>query len=166
VNLQGLLPAHDVVDIAVAGATWLSAIADYPTQAAPNFNAAREMNALIVRLGANDLIGGVSAATMQTRALSYFALARATGFKVIPCTITPAIPAVYTAPIEAERTTWNTWVRSLGPATIDGLLDLDAIPELQDPTDLDYFDADGWHTWGPLANPLIASAALTSINAL
>lgn len=161
-NLQALVGAWQVSDIAAAGATWTSALAEFPTQAAPLYDAQRDKNVLIVRLGANDLLGTPSLATLQARAQAYYDLAVATGFQPIVSTITAAIPAVYDAPKEAVRVAWNAWALTQFPA----VLDLAGAPQFQDPTDLDYFDPDGWHTWGPLAQPLIASLALAKINSL
>lgn len=149
-NLEVLLPDWVVRDIAKAGDTTASANAQYSYQAFPYYNSARQNNVYAYRLGTNDLLFSESAADIQTRFQAGCEQARATGFAVMAFTITPA--TAFSGAQEAIRVAVNDFIRN--GDFWDYLIDLANTPEFQDPSDPDYYD--GVHTWGPLANPLIA----------
>ena len=100
---------------------------------------------LISHGGESELLQGYSARALADTIQGYIAARRAAGFDVI---VVPTIPpsTALTAQQDAERRTFNEGLRRGYFRTIgaDVLVDVAAIPELQDPADRRYFQ-DGVH---------------------
>jgi hypothetical protein len=103
---------------AVPGWTLGQMITDYPVHVKPRFNSSRpgtRGNALFVAGATNDMAFGTLTA-LQVEALyqSYCAQALADGFWVIACTVLPRSDTQNSirSTFEADRTTFNTWLRA------------------------------------------------------
>jgi hypothetical protein len=164
VNLAALLPAWQVSDVALGGARLADIITDFPTQVLPLFDARRERNIILLRIGTNDILDSSSAAYILAGITTYCGMAIAAGFKIIVGTITTATVAHYTAPMQTVRGTVNSGIlsNSIGATAI---WDVAALPQLADPTDLTWY-TDGLHCITASSNSLIAASALSAMNAL
>lgn len=115
---------------------------------------------LFVWFCTNDLAGGTSAADCYTSLLSYWAAARADGFKVIAFTIPPRADAAFSAADETERQALNSSI--LGDATkYDAVVD--AATLFPNPNDLTYFNADKVHL-NSTGNATLAAYINSNIN--
>ena len=165
--------------VAVGGQTLAQRITAYPTDVAPKYRANADRNVLTIFAGTNDIYfmslgdGGESlqdpediAGIVITRLQSYAALANATGWDTVVCTIPPRDfdgfggydPDPYDlSPIIEEV---NVWLRANWSDHFDRLADLAADARLDDENDSTYFDADKIHlnaTGAAVAGALIAA---------
>jgi lysophospholipase L1-like esterase len=96
----------------------------------------------IVFLGTIDLGSGTTAATTLTNLQSIWSRIRTNqAGKVIAFTIAPRNDTGWTAPKEAARVSLNTQIRA-SSANYDALIDIDLIPNLTDPNNTTYYQAD------------------------
>lgn len=116
---------------------------NYATDDAPYYNAATT-NTFVILGGTNDIQGGATDAQVATSMQGICVKARATGFRIGVCTITSRNDAPWTGPMEAYRVAFNTWLRANYATFADVLIDYDAIPETQSPSNTTYFQ-DGLH---------------------
>jgi lysophospholipase L1-like esterase len=93
---------------------------------------------LLVWIGANDYATPLSAFTQDLTA--YWQKRRAAGYKIIAFTV---LPRGDKSPL--EQVAMNDWIRDNWKSYCDGLVDVAVVPELQDPTNLDYFNKDEIH---------------------
>lgn len=92
--------------------------------------------------GTADLNNGATAATTLTNLQSIWARIRNNqAGKVIAFTIAPRNDTGWTAPKEAERVSLNSQIRS-SSANYDALIDIDLIPNLTNPNNTTYYQAD------------------------
>lgn len=110
------------------------------------FNAGLAKNLLVAHWGANDILGGVSAATLTTRLATYVTATRAAGFDVFIGTVLPS--TAYDGTMETVRTTYNDNVRSGAVAGGYTVADYANIPEMMNPANPTYY-ADGIHPTSP-----------------
>jgi lysophospholipase L1-like esterase len=96
----------------------------------------------LVFYGTIDLANGATAATTLTNLQSIWSRIRTNqAGKVIAFTIAPRDDTGWTAPKEAERVSLNTQIRA-SSANYDALIDIDLIPNLTDPNNTTYYQAD------------------------
>lgn len=146
-----------VRNVAYSGQNLLTEITDEAdVQIDPYWDAAYTSNVLVVLAGINDFHDNpaTDAADLQTGLTAYVAARKAAypALQVIVCTITACDPAngYITVGQQTERTNFNTWLRANWSTTVDadGLCDLDAIPEMADPTDDTYYHDIGGGDFG------------------
>lgn len=110
-----------VANLAVPSQT----LADMNTDAATQIDAllvGGAQNTILVWGGVNDCVQSADAATIQSRLSTYWAARRASGWRVIAATITPA--SSLSGAQNTVREAVNTWIRAQG-ASYDALVDLD-----------------------------------------
>lgn len=128
----------------------------YATDTAPYYNATNA-NTLVIEGGTNDIwTHGRVLADLQALVQSIAAKANTTGFKRVVATI-PRRADVVNSTFEGIRTSYNTWLRANYSGFAERLWDLDLIPELSDPNNATYFDADKLH-WTGAANLIVADS--------
>ncbi|TXN43594.1 GDSL-type esterase/lipase family protein [Methylobacterium sp. WL7] len=154
---------------AYVGDTLAHALAQYDQQDAPKFNAST-INTISILGGINDILSNGSTDTaLRTVVTQYVAKAKATGFVVVLCTLTP-VGTGFAASVNATQqgyvTAYNAWLRA-NYRTIgaDYLVDFAAIPEAQDPASTTYYQ-DQLHPKAPLAALMAAKWQSTLAAAL
>ena len=115
--------------------------------------------ALVMNGGQSDLWDGESGAQVYAEEVAYAAAARAAGFDVVVA-IT-ICPGQYSEAEEAARLEHNDLLLADASGGFDAVVDVAALPELADPTDLTYYDALGIH-WTE-AGAQIAADALAPV---
>ncbi len=95
---------------------------------------------LPVWIGAND--GTTPISTFTKDLAFYWQERRAAGFKIIAFTV---LPQGEERAFEKTQVAMNDWIRANWASYCDGLVDVAAAPELQDPTNLIYFNKDKVH---------------------
>ena len=95
---------------------------------------------MLVWIGANDQAMPISTFTKDLE--FYWQECRAAGFKIIAFTV---LPRGDKTAYENTRVAINDWIRTNQANYCDGLADVAAAPELQDPTNLIYFNKDQVH---------------------
>lgn len=83
-------------------------------------------NIIVALAGTNDLYNGRTAVQLLADLTAYVAAAKALGHRVIVGTIAPRSDAPWTAPMETQRTAYNTALRATH-AGADGFVDVDTI---------------------------------------
>src|SRR5690606_10717173 len=86
--------------------------------------AAFPRDAVVFWAGTNDFYFEAGQATVRTRYQNYCAARRAAGWKVIAATLLPRQDAGVPAGHEAERTSFNAWLREGWPGFADALADV------------------------------------------
>jgi hypothetical protein len=124
------------------GTTWATRTVNADRRVDPLVRAVNGTRTLIDAGGTSDIDNGMTAAAILADAEAYWTARRSAGFDlIIACTVPPI--AGYSAPELAVRSTLNGSI--LASSVPDAVVDWTAIPELEDPTDTDYFDPDGIH---------------------
>lgn len=124
---------------------------DYSDYVLPYFSAARKTNILILAAGTNDLANANDLNDMLTRYYSLLDSARATGYKVVACTILPRSNAGMVAGLagfETTRAAFNADIVKNWAMHADALADVAAIPGMGAAGDSDntkYYSADKIH---------------------
>lgn len=119
---------------------------DFSTEIAPQFRSQLSRNICVAWGGVNDAVASADAATIYSRLQTYWAAARAAGYKVIACTEIDAQSAALNA-VNWHSTLYpalNTLIKS-DASLYDALADLGADSRLQDATNTTYFNADKLH---------------------
>lgn len=130
-----------VHNIGIAGQTTAQIIAGFPTTGALCYDRSKSKNIYMVWEGTNSLFFGASAATTIADLQTLWALARATGYKVVAMTILPRSNVGTPVTFEADRQTVNTWIRANG-SLYDALADCAAnttIGDAGDETNATYY---------------------------
>lgn len=111
--------------------------------------------------GTNDIEDGDSASTIYGRLTTYATAMRAAGIKVVVGTIMDRTWDNNGAAKDAVRLTINSWIRSQGTDSFDGVVDFETNANLRDSTNTTYFMNDAIHpNAGGIATmaPMIAAA--------
>ncbi|CAM3180171.1 SGNH/GDSL hydrolase family protein [Methylobacterium mesophilicum] len=168
-KLIGASAGIPVMNDAYVGDTLANAFAKYDQQDAPKFNGS-SLNTISILGGINDILSNGSTDVVLRDVITQFvAKAKATGFVVVLCTLTPVgtkFAASVTAAQQGYVTAYNAWLRanylSIGA---DYLVDFAAIPEAQDPASTTYYQ-DQLHPMAPLAALMAAKWRSTLAAAL
>ncbi len=125
-----------------ASTTWSPAQYNGP---ASMYNGSLSKNIFICWLGTNDITSGYTAAQIQTAIRAITDPARAAGFKVVGCTITPRGDALWTGTpgFETVRTTLNTNLKA--DTNFDAVVDLASVSQLTNPANGTYYHSDQLH---------------------
>ena len=118
--------------------------------------------ALVMNGGQSDLWDGESGAQVYAEEVAYAAAARAAGFDVVVA-IT-ICPGQYSEAEEAARLEHNDLLLADASGGFDAVVDVAALPELADPTDLTYYDALGIH-WTEAGAQIAADAVAPVLQA-
>lgn len=155
-TLTGVCAATSV---AVSGQRLAAMDTNYAANVAPLFNTTRSSVAIMG--GTNDIgFDGATDLTLRTYIQSYAAKARATGFKIYPITILSRNDASWNGTKEGYRAAFNSWLKANFASFADGVIDLDSVPESQDPSNLTYYQ-DGLHPTDALDRLLAAKMQST-----
>lgn len=132
-----------VENVSVGGTTY--AQREVTASARVDWRASRFTRAVLLDVGGqSDLLASMSAAAVLTDMETYATNRRAAGFDiVVTATVPPAGAAWYTGPQNVQRLALNALIRA--SSVFDAVADLALRPELQDPTDTAYFEADELH---------------------
>jgi lysophospholipase L1-like esterase len=136
------------------GTTAAQLLTNYPPGAGRNI--------AVFWMGTNDLLGaGRSAVQTETAIRNYCTTLRAGGYKVVVCTLQD----ITTKTAEVIATNALITANALTVPYADAIADLGAQPELQDCTDLTYFNADQVHLTdaGYAVVTSVVDAAIASI---
>ena len=106
-------------------------------------------NIIVALAGTNDLYNGRTAVQLLADLTAYVAAAKALGHRVIVGTVAPRSDAPWTAPMETQRTVYNTALRATH-AGADGFVDVDAINPAR--------QADGVH-WTDVGTAAVVTGA-------
>lgn len=124
-------------------------------------------NNIVIWIGTNDITGSAAGQGTATFAFlnTYVNAVIASGWKPIVLTMIPwKVPAPQAAQFAIELAIYNNLIKnSLNAYT--SIIDLDVHPELMNPLDGTYFQADGIHLL-PAANTIIGSDIATVLNTL
>jgi lysophospholipase L1-like esterase len=138
-------------NIATGGEGIAAMLAEFPTQALP---LGPGENRLFLWAGRNDLPAG-DAEYLTSRLREYWKRARQAGYKVAAFTIVPAAYEETQTAIAATRKQVNEFIRN-SRDEYDWLIDVDSLPQLSNPKNLQFFLPDGVHLTAT-AGQLIAS---------
>lgn len=156
------------INNAQTGQTLAQMATNYASRCAPMYSASNSKNVLLIFGGTNDIAANVSAATAFSSLLTYAAAARATGYKVIVGTMlarTQGFSGGQTAGgFETARQTFNASIASDALTHWDGVADFAAVPNMNDATNLTYWNAGGIHP-NDAGNTLLAPVASAAVNA-
>lgn len=108
----------------------------------PLYSAGNTTNVVVTNGGVNDLPTRTDV-QIEGDIQTYCSARQAAGWKVIVCTIPPALTV--TGANETKRVAVNSWIRSNYGSWADKLADLDNDARLQNPSDTTYFDTQGVH---------------------
>lgn len=148
------------VSIGVAGQTTAQMSADFSSQVAPLLNSQLSKNILICWEGTNDIYNGANTSTAYNDLVNYCNLGKTAGYNVILGNILPrqnvGVPAGFEATrvavnnlLNADFSTSTASTRVKAPTSgvtyADFMVQLDQNPQLQDPTNATYFNADKVH---------------------
>jgi len=137
----------------------------------PWFSTERAKNILIVAAGTNDLAGGYNLQDLLDRYYGLADSARATGWKVVACTVLPrsdATLALGLAGFESERKAFNADIVAHWAAHADALADVAAIPGMGAAGDSDnpaYYSLDKIHPLGT-GHALLEPVYLAAVKSL
>jgi hypothetical protein len=141
--IQHRWPSNPFKLTAVRGTTYLQRMETAPERVVVHAKMT-PCTLLVRRGGESDMLNGAEATEIAQRVKTYIAARRDAGFDVV---VVPTIPpTTYATPAnDQQRRLYNDLLRrSFRSLGIDVLVDLAAIPELQDPTDARWF-YDGAH---------------------
>ncbi len=141
--IQNRWPSNPFKLTAVRGTTYLERMETAPQRVDVHADMT-PCTLLVSHGGESDLLQGAQAAEVAQRVKTYLAARRAAGFDVV---VVPTIPpTTYMTPAnDQQRVLFNDLLRrSFRSLGIDVLVDVAAIPELQEPTDTRWF-SDGAH---------------------
>jgi lysophospholipase L1-like esterase len=136
--LRGTLGAgYSVYNLGISGDTiaGINSRGIFTTREATFYNGSAPRNILVQAAGINDLIGGSS--TLQTDYAAYCATARAAGYLIIACTVSPG-PST-------NPSSFNTWLRGNFGTFADALCDIAADSRMATVSDATYFNPDQLH---------------------
>jgi lysophospholipase L1-like esterase len=117
--------------------------------------------------GANDIGGGASAATTWQRYQDYVTAFKAAnpGVRIIGFTLIDIKDGINPSLTDAKRAEFNAdLIASIG-TVVDAVVDGSSAAQLQDPTDLTYWNADGVHL-NNAGCAVIAALAKTAVDSL
>jgi len=148
---MGLLSKEpDAYNIAISGRT-ATTVRDQAAAEADPLVLAGANNIALIDVGGNDIANGVSGAATYAVIKTIAQARRAAGFgKIVVATLAQRTDVTGTPAKETERVAFNNALKA-GQADIgyDGLIDYDAIPQLQNPSSSNTFyvvDTDGNYT--------------------
>ncbi len=128
----------------VSGSTTPMRTSAFPTEVQPLFNLGYARNVVVFFEAVNDFVtNNASVATAFANYQAYVAQAHRGGWTVLLCTTPPTTNAGNSANTRVPQ--FNTILRANATLSDLPLVDLAAHPNLDDPTDLTYFNADGLH---------------------
>lgn len=127
----------------VPGATSADVLVNVTTEIDAKMDIKCNRQYAVLWIGANDLTTATTAATIESNIQSWCTGRKATGAKVIICTITPRTGL--TGPQETKRTDVNTWLNANFSTFADGIVDLAADSRLSNASNLTYYDSGGTH---------------------
>lgn len=145
--LRGLTNETAARTVATSGQKVTTMITDYPTEVAPLFLPQTFRKQTVVILGGTNDIQNEEVSVAYGRLQTYWALCRATGFRVIAVTLPAGAPSGSTNPYNTYRNALNTQILS-NPSLYDAVArpDLNAnIGQDGDQTNTTYFNADLLH---------------------
>jgi lysophospholipase L1-like esterase len=148
----------------VPGQTSTQMLTDQTSQVLPLYDPALANNIIIAWIGCNDLAAASVVATLKSNYQAYCVAARAAGFKIVAVTLLPRALAAGT--YEADRTTFNTWLRL--QTFYDALADIagdTAIGDAGDNTDETYYQTDHLHL-NTVGYARVAGRVTTALNSL
>lgn len=140
-KLTGVWSASNV---GTGGNTVATMITQISAEVAPLFSATNSKNIAVLWGGVND---NTDATTMHNRISSWCSTVRALGFKVVVCTEIDAQSAAHLASgwHATNYPALNTLIRANWTSYADAIADLGANANLQDATNVTYFNADLVH---------------------
>lgn len=113
-QLAALFLQAQIINNCINGLTLTSAIANYPSTGATQWNAAYARNISFMVGGANDFISADSPETIFARLQTFWNLNAATGYTPIACTV--IANGLLSPPQDGNRLIFNDYVRSTFPA--------------------------------------------------
>lgn len=138
----------DIYNVAVAGRTASTAVAEGPTYVDPLVESSSR-NIAMYDVGSNDFAGGALAADVYAAIKTAIQARKAAGFqKAIVCTVPPRVGVVDSSTAAGiQRIAYNDmliagWANDIGA---DGIVLFHEMPELADPTNLTYYRPDQIH---------------------
>ncbi len=131
----------NVIQIGVSNQKTSDMTADFWSEIAPMYSENRSRNVIICWEVGNDVAAGTNASTAAANVAAYATAARAVGFEVIVGTGIKRTTAADTG-TNAVLASANALIRSQWTTYADGLADFAEEPELQDPTNIVYFQSD------------------------
>ena len=157
------------VNEAQSGETMASMVTNYAARVGALYKVGNSKNIVCIFGGTNDMAANVSAATAFSSLLSYCSSARTTGYKIVVATAlarTQGFSAGQTANgFETSRQAYNASILADGLTHFDAVADLGAIAQMQDPTNLAYWNAGGIHP-NDAGNALLAPVYAAAVNTL
>ncbi|MGE8128994.1 GDSL-type esterase/lipase family protein [Methylobacterium sp. NPDC080182] len=124
---------------------------------------AGSLNTYLLEGGGADLRAGTSDATCRTNCQGIIAQAKAAGFICFVSTVLPqgTASAGWTSAADAQRVSYNTWLKANYASFADGIVDLAGVPEATDPNSTTYYQ-DGIHPTAALAT-ILGQAIATAV---
>lgn len=122
-------------NLGVVAQTIVSMASDATTQVNVMFNPNLSSNIVCAFGGTNDLFFGATVATLQTNYQNYCAARQSAGFEVVAFTILPRSEGGVPGTFEADRQTFNTWLRANYATFADALADVAADTTIGDSGD-------------------------------
>lgn len=153
-------------NVSLFGDVLIQRVTNYAGFVAPLYDPLAPRNVLMQQAGTNDIvINNISAAALYAAAKNYAALARATGFKIIVCTILPR--AGFNTAQQAAWSGFNALLRDGWSTFADGLCDFQADPTMGSMAAASNTSlyADGIHPT-PLGCSYMANVAAAAVNKL
>lgn len=147
------------------GDTIANMLGEAATQIDPEYDARKGRNFLCVWAGTNDMGSGTSdVTTTYNNYVTYCAARRAAGFKVLSFTIINRADT-HNALWDTGQPIFNSTIRANWQSYADALIDVQAQTNLQDPTNLTYFQSDKIHLTGA-GYRIVAGLVKTAIDSL
>lgn len=154
-------------NVATAGETLAQMVTQAATQVDPYLHPDSQANVLSIWATTNDLVAGTAVTPAITAYVAYCQARRALGWRVVAWTMLPRTGGGGT--FEADRQTFNTYLRANHAAFSDALVDVAADTSIGDPGDnLDttYYESDAVHLKTAASISIVAPLLLAAVNTL
>jgi lysophospholipase L1-like esterase len=164
--LYGSTITFDAANVAVSGETLLQMQAEMTSEVTARFSASTASKKILCFWGgANDYGAGATSATVWTRYTDYITAFKAAnpGVRIIGFTLIKIKGGVNPNFDETDRGEFNTSLLASVGTVVDAVVDAGAAAQLQDPTDLTYWNADGVHL-NNAGNTVVAALAKTKLD--